>query len=156
MTATRSVPLNFAAIFCYFVANQIRPHSAYMIFCFARSCESTRPTGSRFAFTTIKSSMLRSLKIFRRLLHSASLPDANRVARHHFASAAATQSAKSRPRHLPPEIPVREHARQFSLRVDHAQTPGLRARHHHQRVLHRQRLACDRVALAAAHDVAHL
>jgi len=36
----------------------------YTIFSFGKSCESTRPTGSRFAFTTMRSSMFRSLKIF--------------------------------------------------------------------------------------------
>ena len=36
----------------------------YIIFSFGKSCESTRPTGSRFAFTTMRSSMFRSLKIF--------------------------------------------------------------------------------------------
>src|SRR5208282_685499 len=36
----------------------------YIIFNFGKSCESTRPTGSCFAFTTIKSSMFRSSKVF--------------------------------------------------------------------------------------------
>ncbi len=35
-----------------------------MIFNFGKSCESTSPTGSFFAFTTMRSSMFRSLKIF--------------------------------------------------------------------------------------------
>ena len=54
----------------FHVAGQAAP--AYMIFSFGKSCESTRPTGSRFAFTTIKSSMFRSLKIFNASTASAS------------------------------------------------------------------------------------
>src|SRR5207302_588313 len=41
-------------------------------FHFGKSCESTRPTGSLLAFTTIKSSMLRSSKIFNASAASAS------------------------------------------------------------------------------------
>src|ERR1700733_6110434 len=43
----------------------------HMIFNFGKSCESTKPTGSRFTFTTIKSSMFRSLKIFKASTASA-------------------------------------------------------------------------------------
>src|SRR5208283_894713 len=44
----------------------------YMIFNFGKSCESTRPTGSCFTLTTIKSSMFRSLKILNASTASAS------------------------------------------------------------------------------------
>src|ERR1035437_9325579 len=37
--------------------------AVHTIFSFGKSCESTRPTGSFFVFTTMRSSMLRSLKI---------------------------------------------------------------------------------------------
>ena len=43
----------------------------YIIFNFGKSCESTRPTGSFFELTTIKSSMFRSLKIFKASTASA-------------------------------------------------------------------------------------
>ena len=45
-------------------SNSIRVNAkrfmAYIIFNFSKPCESTRPTGSCFAFTTIKSSTFRS------------------------------------------------------------------------------------------------
>src|SRR5205823_892454 len=44
----------------------------YMIFSLGKSWESTKPTGSCFALTTIKSSMFRSLKIFKASTASAS------------------------------------------------------------------------------------
>ena len=55
-----------------------------MILSFGRSCESTRPTGSRFTFTTIKSSMFRSLKIFSASTASASSRMQTGRARHHL------------------------------------------------------------------------
>ena len=86
---------------------------------FGKSCESTRPTGSRLALTTIRSSMLRWLKIFSASTASAVLANANRIARHHSFKRPRQQIPVAR--HVPAQIAVGENAGQFAARIDHAQ-----------------------------------
>ena len=116
-----------------------------MIFNFGKSCESTRPTGSCFAFTTIKSSMFRSLKIFSASTASAfsQMQIGLRVIT--FFNGCDKQIFVRR--HVPAEIAVGENADQFAARVHDAQAAGFRVRHHEQRFLDREIFVRNRVAI---------